>query len=705
MSVAIIAHRGASGITGEDNTLRSFRLAIDLGCDFVETDVRRTRDGRLVCFHDEAVRGVPRGRVRDLTLEELRAASGIDVPTLEDTVHLFEPKEAGCTGLDLELKEAGYERDVLDITHRESPRPELVVTSFLEEAVGRFASLAPDIETGLIVGKPAAGPGVEPNDAAFAELAARLERCGAKFLALHHRWLCPGLFESADLAQVPVWVWTLNSPARIAEVLRFPVHAIATDRPDYAAEILRRPTRVRTSQAVKARARGPDIPGLVAFLSGSEVDGTPVPTRHVRVGRGVISETPDWVASLFGSRARVGVVMDPNTREAAGHLVLGMLAGGSGKATPVVLQPLSGRDRITPHESFADLVARGTEHCDAMIAVGSGTVNDITKYAADRAGKPYLAVATAASMNGYTSSIAALLVNGLKVTLPCRPPVVVIGDTEVLAAAPPDMARSGYADCLSKTVATADWRMASFILGEPFSDLPGAVAEAAVDRCVDAAEGIGAGDLEAIETLMQALALSGYSMTLAGSSAPASGGEHLISHLWDMLAYAEGREPALHGLQVGLGTLVTSRLYELLREEDPAGFAPEVRTEDDLRVIWGDLWTAIEDEARKQILSREQAAARVDRIRESWDAIWRELDRMLVPAEEIRRRLGRAGVATSPEGVTPAGRPPHDNYPDRAAVRHALLHAADIRARYTVLDLARDTGVLPRAAEEVLGVF
>ena len=92
MSVAIIAHRGASGITGEDNTLRSFRLAIDLGCDFVETDVRRTRDGQLVCFHDEAV---PAGRVRDLTLEELRAASGIDVPTLEDTVRLFEPKEAG----------------------------------------------------------------------------------------------------------------------------------------------------------------------------------------------------------------------------------------------------------------------------------------------------------------------------------------------------------------------------------------------------------------------------------------------------------------------------------------------------------------------------------------------------------------------------------------------------------------------------------
>ena len=674
MRPKIVAHRGASGIVGEDNTLVSFQRAIQMGADIIELDVRRTADGQIVCFHDK---GIGAEAVSELSREGLSRAAGVQVPTLKEAAELC----AGKIGLLVELKEPGYDEEVAGVLAGTMGTNEFSLQSFHANAVSAASKAASGAKCGLLVGRDAQAP-----DGAAVE--AMASRCGADFVAVHHELLDAGFIRDVGL---PVYVWTVDVPGRMAEFASLPLAGIITNRPDYLREVLAAPPRRKTACEIKAAAADGDAQGTMASVSGTIVDGIDVATRHCRIGREMIGETAEWAASLWGSGAKIAVVMDASTRAAAGERVLGMLP----RAAAVELEPLPGWGHLTPHDSLAGRVIDAACECDALVAVGAGTVNDITKYAADRAGKPYMAIATAPSMNGYTSSIAALLIDGLKVTTPCTPPAVVIGDTDILADAPRDLIRSGYADLLSKPVATADWRLASIVLGESFTDLPGSVTESAVARCVDSAEGIGKGDPESVQGLMEALVLSGYGMVLAGSSSPASGGEHLISHLLDMLAYSEGRSPQRHGLQVGVGTLLASKLYEMLREVDPAGLVPRSVEPVELEAVHGELWPAIREQALGQLLAPAEGVARVELIRSLWDEIWSELDSMLVPAGEMRSRLVRAGVPVSPDDLGI----PFDR------VRHSLLHCADIRNRYTVLHFARDTGILPRRVDDVLSVL
>lgn len=167
-------------------------------------------------------------------------------------------------------------------------------------------------------------------------------------------------------------------------------------------------------------------------------------------------------------------------------------------------------------------------------------------------------------MNGYPSAISALTVESVKITDPCNPPVAIIADPLVLATAPAKMTGAGFGDLLSKNASTADWVAAHTLHGEYFCAFSAAVAEEAVNRCIDNAAAIRKNQPEGLTILSEALMRSGISMVIAGSSAPASGGKHLISHLWDMTAHWSGRTPALHGEQTAVTTLISLRLYEKL---------------------------------------------------------------------------------------------------------------------------------------------
>ena len=328
-----------------------------------------------------------------------------------------------------------------------------------------------------------------------------------------------------------------------------------------------------------------------------------------------------------------------------------------------------------------------------IIALGAGTVNDIAKMAATLSGVPYIALGTAASMNGYASGIAAILVDGLKTTLPARPPRAIVLDSKVLCQAPPALAAAGLGDLLSKPVSTADWWLGNRLEGSGFESLPGRIVDEAVARATENAAGLPAANEASHEALAQALVLSGVSMVVAGSSSPASGGEHLLSHLWDMEALILGRELRLHGAQVGVATCLCAALYQELIELESPNFPKTPswpRTAERIRIAHGELAEAVLPQAEKKFAGFAARSALLDA---EWPQIRAEMAGLGLPtASEIRTVLETAGAPATLESLGI----------EKDEAFDTLSRARDIRDRYTVLDLAFELGFFPGGIRQVI---
>lgn len=224
-SPLIIAHRGSSAREHE-NTIKAFEAAIEDGADGIEIDVRRSSDGVLVVHHDPMVRrggALISTMTYDEVLEEA-ARQSYRVPTLEEVVQLC----AGRIGLDIELKEAGYEAEVANAAGRMG-REQVVFTSFIDEVVQRLKAIAPEFRSGLLLGAaPLHARGVRLSGISAAR---RLRRTGADFIAPHWRLMRLGIIKRAGRRGLPSVVWTVDK-ARVAErAVRLGASAIITNDP------------------------------------------------------------------------------------------------------------------------------------------------------------------------------------------------------------------------------------------------------------------------------------------------------------------------------------------------------------------------------------------------------------------------------------------------------------------------------------------
>jgi len=348
-----------------------------------------------------------------------------------------------------------------------------------------------------------------------------------------------------------------------------------------------------------------------------------------------------------------------------------------------------------PHadEETAARVADAAGNASGLVAVGSGTINDLGKCAAEAIGCDFIIVATAASMNGYASAIAAIVAGGLKTTRPARPARVIVLDTEVLAAAPAALTRAGLGDLISKPVSDSDWWLSDKLEGTGYDTLPGAIVDHAVRRATASAAGLMTGDAGAHMALAEALVLSGVAMVVAGSSAPASGGEHLLSHLWDMEALQAGHEIRLHGAQVGVATCISAALYQrIIRVRRAELMRPPPWAEEEARIRkeHGHLADIIMEQARRK---HSRAQQRLTLLSDRWPELRDELgERALPTPAEIRAPLAACGAPNTLAGLGS----------DRADGARVLRLARDIRDRVTVLDLAFDLGILPGAADDII---
>ena len=414
------------------------------------------------------------------------------------------------------------------------------------------------------------------------------------------------------------------------------------------------------------------------ILAGEMADpdggaGLAVPTRRVAIAESLAGREAELVGAA-GLEGRLAVVCDPATRKALGARIEAAL----GPAIQVDLGE-------TPRADMATVTSlrAATRDADAIVAVGSGTINDLCKYAGALDGKPYVVFATAPSMNGYTSASAAITEHGHKKSLAARAAAGVFMDLEVLAAAPPRMVRSGLGDSLCRPTAQADWLLAHLLLDEPYREAPFDLLAEEEGALLDAPEALMEGDLDAMAVLARTLTLSGFGMTICGGSCPASQGEHLIAHYAGMVADAAWPD-SFHGEQIGVTTLTMARLQARLLDGPPPRLRAGGPGEADLIARFGETtgrscWALY----AKKRLTPERADVLNERLTRDWELIRRRITAISRPAEFLEDVLARAGAPINPGDIGW----PDDSYGD------AVRHAREIRDRFTFLDLAADSGM------------
>ena len=421
---------------------------------------------------------------------------------------------------------------------------------------------------------------------------------------------------------------------------------------------------------------------LLALLRGEWTDPDTGAQRGVDIASIAIEQDlrgrEAALVAALGFGKRIAVVSDRATHEVMGARVEAALAGIA-RVDSIVLAP-------EPHADLAtvEVVREAAARADALVAVGSGTINDLAKFSAAQDGKPWAVFATAPSMNGYTSANAAITVDGHKKTLPASLARGVFMDLAVLSAAPPRMIRAGLGDSLCRSTAQVDWLLSREVRGTAYSAAPFALLAHDERLLFDAPDALMRGDPDAMRALSRTLVLSGIGMTLAGGSYPASQGEHLVSHYLDMRA-GSGGPYNLHGEQVAVATLTMARLQEAMLE-GPAPHAHPTRvTAAALCAHFGDeVGNACWHDFSRKRLDEALAVAVTARIADRWDAIRRETATLRLPASTLESVMRRAGGPVAPRDLGVADR-------DYAS---AVTHARFLRDRYTFLDLADDAGRL-----------
>lgn len=379
----------------------------------------------------------------------------------------------------------------------------------------------------------------------------------------------------------------------------------------------------------------------------------------------------DLVRSLDLGR-RFVVVADVNTQAVLGHRVRYAL-----DAQSIVLE-----DGVETTEPVIAKVAAAVDpDVDAIVAVGSGTINDICKMVALGRGCPQVVFATAPSMNGYTSLSASISEHGFKRSVRAITPTAAFFDLGVLAAAPPRLIRSGLGDSLARPTAQADWLLAHLLLGRPYREAPFHMLAADEAALLAEPEVLLRGDRAAMRHLARLLVLSGFGMTICGGSFPASQGEHLISHYVELMA--PDLPHTFHGEQIAVAAVAVARLQDaILRRTEPPRLRPSIT---DRAAVLAHFGPAQGETAWRETEPKLLGAAETEALNERLARTWPQLrDRILSVTLGARRMielLSRAGVATAPEQL---GWPP-------ALIPQALAHAWMMRNRYTFLDLAAAT--------------
>jgi glycerol-1-phosphate dehydrogenase [NAD(P)+] len=415
-------------------------------------------------------------------------------------------------------------------------------------------------------------------------------------------------------------------------------------------------------------------------------------TKALRIGSGILPQTADLFKEQFPDKKAV-IIADDHTYKAAGEQVEASFSAAGIEQEPSYLfhDP-----ELYAEYAYAEALVDYLKDKDAIpVAVGSGTINDLTKLASHRTGRPYMCVATAASMDGYTAFGASITKDGAKQTFTCPAPQACLADLEVLRKAPSEMTASGYADLFAKMVAGADWILADMLEVEPIDPKAWDIVQGGLHDALSDPKGVRDGQSDALAKLVEGLMLGGFAMQWSRTSRPASGAEHQFSHLWNMEHHLFHGEHISHGFQVSIGTLAITAFYEQLLKtpmekldiEAACNAWPTAEASDEkaLEIFKGTDFPEIGlQETRAKYIDKEHLRKQLHLLVEKWPAIEQRLEKQLLSCQEARMRLQTVGAPVDPEAIGIS----------RKRLRETFIRAQFLRRRFTVLDLAVRTNLM-----------
>ncbi len=415
----------------------------------------------------------------------------------------------------------------------------------------------------------------------------------------------------------------------------------------------------------------------------------------VIVKKGAVNELPA-VLSRYNSK-KVFVVADVNTYDAAGKTVCGLLEKNSIAYSKFIFTDKN----LEPDEkSVGSVFMHFDNSCDTIVAVGSGVINDICKILANISKLPYIIVGTAPSMDGYASATSSMARDGVKVSLNSKCPDVIIGDIDIVKNAPMRMLQAGLGDMLAKYVGVCEWKIANIISGEYYCERIATLVRTALKKCVDNADGLLKRDDDAVAAVFEGLIITGLAMSYAGVSRPASGGEHYMSHVWDMRALEFGLKADLHGIQCAYATLLSARLYQKLKSYTPDKNKALDYVKSFDFAAWGDELRAFLGGCAEPMIELEQKEhkydkcahqKRIDVIINNWQAIVNAIDSEMPSGDDIFALLDKIGAPKTAQeiGVDPKILP------------ITFKATKDIRDKYVLSRLVWDLGIIDEFADSL----
>ncbi len=415
--------------------------------------------------------------------------------------------------------------------------------------------------------------------------------------------------------------------------------------------------------------------------------------KYVSIKKDALEDLPRFAQKL-GFKS-LYLISDKITYEIAGKRCMEILeaAGVKGHIVQLIHTDF---DEAT----VGELLINMPDDCDLVVAVGTGAINDMTRYFSFRMGRPFFTVATAAPMDGFASSLAVLNINHLKTSIEAQTPTAIIGDTEILKGAPYRMIAAGLGDLLGKSTCLCDWKLAKVINGEHYCEHIVELVEECVQDVLKNASKAKERDPEVLGNIMEGLVLTGVAMSLYGNSRPASGCEHHMSHYWEMMFEQANKRPVPHGTQVGVGTVLVLKLVEELRKNgvdfDAARAAAraydQAAWEKEIHAAYGPAADGvIEMEAKAQKNETNARLKRIDAMEAHWNEIM-ELLTALPSSQEVMEILRSLDSPCLPQEIDV----------DKKLLKNTFLYCKEVRARYTILQMIWDLGLLDSLSDNVV---
>lgn len=424
-------------------------------------------------------------------------------------------------------------------------------------------------------------------------------------------------------------------------------------------------------------------------------------TKALRIGSGILSEVAGLFKEQFPNQKAI-IVADVNTYEIAAKEVERILTTeGIQQEAPFIFND----PNLYAEYKFVEQLRESLKTHNAIpIAVGSGTINDLTKLASHETGRRYMCVATAASMDGYTAFGASITYQGAKQTFNCPAPQACLADISIISNAPREMTASGYADLFAKITAGADWILSDCLGVEAIEEQSWNIVQGGLHQSLSDPKGVSAGSKNAISDLTEGLMLGGFAMQNSKSSRPASGAEHQFSHLWNMEHHTNNGEQISHGFQVAIGTLAITALYEVflntpIENLDIKACCDAWPTQEELEADARNIFKGTDFpeigviETKAKYISKEELAIQLQTLKDNWSTIKEKLNTQLVPFDTAVERLGLVGAPTKPEDIGVS----------REYLKQTFVRAQYIRRRFTILDIAVRTNMQEAWLDQLFG--